>query len=204
MSGRADPAREVVGLLEVNCYLVPAAASRRLYIIDPGAEAAAIIAAARKFSYEEAVILLTHAHVDHIGAVREVAKALGIGKIYLHPNDVGIYRSRNNHLLPYIPPAEQLPETTPAISGNDFEILEIPGHSPGSVGFYFSRLPALFAGDTIFKNSIGRSDLPGGNPEQLISSIKNKLMTLPDDLKLYPGHGPATTIGSERKFNPYL
>jgi len=195
---------EVVGMLDVNCYLVPVAKSHRLYIIDPGGDTEAVVAAAKKFTYDEAIILLSHAHVDHIGAVRDVAKALDISKVYLHKNDVSLYESPNNNLLPYIPTAEDLPKITATIPGNDFEIIETPGHSPGGVCFYFKQIPAIFVGDTIFSNSVGRSDLPGGNHEQLISSIKNKLMTLPDDLRLYPGHGPATTVGNEKKFNPYL
>jgi len=195
---------EVVGMLDVNCYLVPIEESRRLYIIDPGGDTETVVAAAKKFTYDEAIILLTHAHVDHISAVRDVAKALGISKIYLHKNDVSLYKSPNNNLLPYIPTAEDLPEITDTIPGNDFEIIETPGHSPGGVCYYFKQIPAVFVGDTIFSNSVGRSDLPGGNHEQLIASIKAKLMALPDDLKLYPGHGQATTVGSEKKFNPYL
>ncbi len=194
---------EVVGMLDVNCYLVPVTESRRLYIIDPGGDAEAVIKAAKKIAYDEAVILLTHAHVDHIGAVRDVAKTLGITNVYLHKNDVSLYKSPNNNLLPYIPTAEDLPKISD-ISGNDFEIIETPGHTQGGVCFYFKQIPAVFVGDTIFNNSVGRSDLPGGNHDQLIASIKNKLMILPDDLKLYPGHGQPTTVGSEKKFNPYL
>ena len=194
---------EVVGMLDVNCYLVPVAASRRLYIIDPGGDTDAVVTAAKKFTYDEAIILLTHAHIDHISAVRDVAKALEVTKVYLHKNDVSLYESPDNNLLPYIPTAEDLPKTSDAFS-NDFEIIETPGHTQGGVCFYFKQIPAIFVGDTIFNNSVGRSDLPGGNHEQLIASIKNKLMTLPDDLRLYPGHGPATTVGSEKKFNPYL
>jgi len=195
---------EVVGALDVNCYLVPVTESRRLYIIDPGGDAETIVEAAKKFTYEEVMILLTHAHVDHISAVRDVAKALKISKIYLHKGDLGLYKSPNNHVMPYIPAATDLPEITDEISGKDFEIIETPGHSQGGVCYYFKQIPAVFVGDTIFNNSVGRSDLPGGNHEQLIASIKAKLMTLPDDLKLYPGHGPVTTVGNEKKFNPYL
>lgn len=195
---------EVVGMLDVNCYLVPVTASRRLYIIDPGGDTDTVVAAAKKFTYDEAVILLTHAHIDHIGAVRDVVKALGISKVYLHKDDVSLYKSPNNHLMPYLPAASDLPEIADKIDGNDFEIIETPGHSPGGVCYYFKHIPAVFVGDTIFNNSVGRSDLPGGNHEQLIASIKAKLMTLPDDLKLYPGHGQPTTAGSEKKFNPYL
>ena len=194
---------EVVGALGVNCYLVPVSESRRLYIIDPGGDADIIVKAAQNFDYDAAVILLTHAHVDHIGAVRDVAKALG-AKVYVHKNDVSLYESPNNHLLPYIPAEENLPKISDISPGKDFEIIETPGHTQGGVCFYFKQIPAVFVGDTIFHNSVGRSDLPGGNHEQLIASIKSKLMTLPDDLMLYPGHGQPTTVGREKKFNPYL
>ena len=200
----ADFTIEVVGALEVNCYLVPAAKSRKLYIIDPGGDPDAVVTAAKKFSYDEAIILLTHAHVDHISAVREVADALGVSKVYVHEGDVALYKSPNNHLLPYIAAAANLPEVTQKIPGDDFEIIETPGHSAGGVCFYFKQIPALFVGDTIFNSSIGRTDFPGGSHPQLINSIKNKILSLPDDLKLYPGHGSATTVGKEKKFNPYL
>jgi hydroxyacylglutathione hydrolase len=195
---------EVVGMLDVNCYLVPVEESRRLYIIDPGGDAEIVVAAAKKFTYDEAIILLTHAHVDHISAVKDVAKALGISKVYVHKNDISLYESPNNHLQPYIPVATDLPKIVDTILGDDFEIIETPGHTQGGVCFYFKHISAVFVGDTIFNNSVGRSDLPGGNHEQLIASIKTKLMTLPDDLKLYPGHGKSTTVASEKKFNPYL
>ncbi|MFA6716217.1 MAG: MBL fold metallo-hydrolase, partial [Victivallaceae bacterium] len=100
--------------------------------------------------------------------------------------------------------AVDLPEVVTTVPSNDFELIETPGHSPGGVCYYFKQIPAVFVGDTIFRGSVGRSDLPGGSHEQLINSIKSKLMTLPEDLKLYPGHGPATTVGSEKKYNPYL
>lgn len=200
----SDFSVEVVGDLGVNCYLVPVASSRRLYIIDPGGDADTIVTAAGKFDYDEALILLTHAHVDHIGAVRDVAKRLGISKVYVHKNDQNLYKSPNNHLLPYIPAAEDLPEAVNIPSNDDFEVIETPGHTQGGICYYFRQIPAVFVGDTIFHNSIGRSDLPGGNHEQLVSSIKNKLMTLPDDLMLYPGHGRPTTVGHEKRSNPYL
>jgi glyoxylase-like metal-dependent hydrolase (beta-lactamase superfamily II) len=200
----SDFSVEVVGGLGVNCYLVPVAESRKLYIIDPGGDADIVAEAARKFDYDEAVILLTHAHVDHIGAVRDVTQALGVSKIYVHKNDLRLYESPNNHLLPYIPAAKDLPKATAVPPGNDFEIIETPGHTQGGVCYYFKQIPAVFVGDTIFLDSVGRSDLPGGNHAQLIASIKNRLMTLPDDLMLYPGHGQPTTVGREKKFNPYL
>lgn len=201
---KSDFKIEVVGLLEANCYLVPVPESRRLYIIDPGGDPEKIVAAAKKFDYDEAVILLTHAHIDHIGAVGDVAKALGVRTVYVHKDEAALYKSPANHLLPYLPAAAGLPEATTTVPGSDFELIETPGHSRGGVCYYFKQIPALFVGDTIFRNSVGRSDLPGGSHERLINSIKSKLMTLPDDLRLYPGHGPATTVGSEKKHNPFL
>ena len=201
---KSDFKVEIVGMLDVNCYLVPVAESRKLYIIDPGGNPDRIITVAKEFDYDEAVILLTHAHVDHIGAVRDVTKALGVKTIYVHKNEAALYKSPNNHLLPYIPAAVDLPEIVTTVPSNDFELIETPGHSPGGVCYYFKQIPAVFVGDTIFRGSVGRSDLPGGSHEQLINSIKSNLMTLPEDLKLYPGHGPATTVGSEKKYNPYL
>jgi glyoxylase-like metal-dependent hydrolase (beta-lactamase superfamily II) len=200
----ADFTVEVVGMLDVNCYLVPVESSRKLYIIDPGGDTERIVEAAKKYDFNEAIILLTHAHVDHISAVGEVADALNASKVFVHKGDINLYKSPNNHLMPYIPAAKNLPEVTSEISGDDFEVIETPGHSQGGVCFYFKQIPAVFVGDTIFSNSIGRTDLPGGNHAQLVRSIKEKLMTLPEDLKLYPGHGPATTVGSEKKSNPYL
>lgn len=199
----ADFIIEPVGMLDTNCYLVPVVASGKLYIIDPGADAETLIAEAKKLDYREAVILLTHAHVDHIGAVGQVAKALN-AKVYVHPADLPLYQSRDNQLLPWLPAATDLPEAVTTIPEDDFSIIETPGHTPGGVCFYFKQFPALFVGDTIFAGSVGRTDLPGGNSAQLLKSIHEKLYPLPDDLRLYPGHGPATTMGREKAVNPYL
>ncbi|QSH40225.1 MBL fold metallo-hydrolase [Lentisphaerota bacterium ZTH] len=195
---------EPVGLLETNCYLVYVEPTGRLYIIDPGADPDVVIADANKYEYDEAVILLTHAHVDHIGAVSQIARKLNVKQIYLHNDGVALYKSPDNHLMPYVQRAENLPDVTQEISKPDFEIIETPGHTPGGVCFYFKAIPALFVGDTLFAGSIGRTDLPGGNSAQLIKSIREKLMILPDDLKVYPGHGPTSTIGREKKSNPFL
>lgn len=195
---------ETVGMIETNCYLVQIEESRKLYIIDPGAEPDMIVKVASRLSFDEAVILLTHAHVDHIGAVSGVAAALNVKTVYLHPNDLGLYNSPDNHLMPFIPRAKDLPVPAHAIAETDFTILETPGHTLGGVCFYFKQIPALFAGDTLFSGSIGRTDLPGGNMETILNSIRNKILVLPDSLKIYCGHGLATTVGNERANNPYL
>ena len=195
----------VVGEFEVNCYLVPSPDKKTLYIIDPGGDAQDIIAAASAFSCQKAVILLTHCHADHIGAVGEVAKRLNITELYIDPADSAMYASPANCFPPYLPAAENLltpsewPPQTP-----DFEILHTPGHTPGGVCYYFREYNALFTGDTLFRASVGRTDFPGGDTATLMESISGRLMTLPDSLEIYPGHGYPSTIGFEKQNNPYL
>ena len=130
--------------------------------------------------------------------------ALKVKTVYLHPADLGLYNSPDNHLMPFVPRAKNLPVPASTMPETDFTILETPGHTPGGVCFYFKQLQALFAGDTLFSNSIGRTDLPGGNMNSILNSIRSKLLALPDSTKVYSGHGPATTIGSEKLNNPYL
>ena len=194
----------VVGDIGVNCYLVPAPHSDRLYIIDPGDDAADIIAAAAEYPDRKAVILLTHAHVDHIGACGAVAKKLGVDTVCLHAADHPLYSSPENHLLPYLPPAKNLPPATDRFPTEDFSVIETPGHTPGSVCFWFKDYNTLFTGDTLFQGSIGRTDLPGGDYDALMRSLHEKLMILPDDLKVFPGHQYWSTIGREKTSNPYL
>ena len=195
----------VVGAFEVSCYLVPSPDKKTLYIIDPGGDAQDIIAAASAFSCQKAVILLTHCHADHIGAVGEVAKRLNITELYIDPADSAMYASPANCFPPYLPAAENLltpsewPPQTP-----DFEILHTPGHTPGGVCYYFREYNALFTGDTLFRASVGRTDFPGGDTATLMESISGRLMTLPDSLEIYPGHGYPSTIGFEKQNNPYL
>lgn len=195
----------VVGAFEVNCYLVPSPDKETLYIIDPGGDAQDIITAASAFSCQKAVILLTHCHADHIGAVGEVAKKLNITELYIDPADSAMYASPANCFPPYLPAAENLltpsewPPQTP-----DFEILHTPGHTPGGVCYYFREYNALFTGDTLFRASVGRTDFPGGDTATLMESISGRLMTLPDSLEIYPGHGYPSTIGFEKQNNPYL
>ena len=194
----------VVGAFEVNCYLVPSPDKKTLYIIDPGGDAQDIIAAASAFSCQKAVILLTHCHADHIGAVGEVAKKLNITELYIDPADSAMYASPANCFPPYLPAAENLltpsewPPQTP-----DFEILHTPGHTPGGVCYYFREYNALFTGDTLFRASVGRTDFPGGDYETLRRSLL-RLRGLPGEYTVCPGHGLPTMMSQERKTNPYL
>ena len=184
-----------VGLLDTNCYLVYVEASRRLYVIDPGANAPEIVRAARRFDFRRASILLTHAHV---------AAALQVDGVFLAEEDHELYRSPDNVLLPYLEAARNLPEAAVFAPNDDFTVIPLPGHTPGGSGFLFRESPALFAGDTIFAGSIGRTDFPGGDFGTIIDSIRNGILTLPDELTIYPGHGSQTTVGAERRSNPYI
>ena len=195
----------VVGAFEVNCYLVPSPDGKTLYIIDPGGDAQEIITAASAFSPEKTLILLTHAHADHIGAAGAVAEKLKVSGLFINPEDQAMYASPANAFPPFLPAAENLPvpsQWPPQTA--DFEILSTPGHTPGGVCYLFRGYNALFSGDTLFRASIGRTDLPGGNTAVLLNSISGILMNLPDSLEIYPGHGCPSTIGWERENNPYL
>lgn len=194
----------IVGDLANNCYLVPGPVSGKLYIIDPADEASIILESAKAYTFTEAVILLTHAHVDHIQACGAVAKALNIKKVYLNQRDHEMYWSPLNHLLPSIPAAQNLPQDMPYEENEDFKVFETPGHTPGGVCLFFPAYKTIFTGDTLFRGTIGNTDHPGGSEEDLIKSIQEKLMTLDDDVKVCPGHMLASTIGDERACNPYL
>lgn len=195
-----------LGAFATNCFLVHLPETEELFIVDPAAEAETIIKEAKKFSFKKARILLTHAHIDHISAAGEVAEALNIAKVELAPGDHGMYKSPANALQPWFPAAENLPEVTGFDPVNCCRIIDLPGHTPGGSGFLFDdgKEKFLLVGDTLFCGSIGRTDLPGGDYAVLIDSITGNLLPLPDDLTVYPGHGGETTIGFEKKHNPYI
>ena len=193
-----------VGPLAVNCYIVFNETSKLLLIVDPGDDADLIISAAASYPFERCAILLTHAHVDHIGAVPQVKEALNAEFVYLNDGDKELYHSRDNHILPYLPPVENLPETTAIWDLPEVKLLATPGHSQGGSCFYFPEKKMVLSGDTLFAGSVGRTDLPGGSFSVLEKSIRRELLTLPEDVLVYPGHGPRTTVGNEKRSNPYL
>ncbi len=193
-----------VGPLETNCYLVQPNLSQKLYVIDPGGDSEVIIQSIKAFTYSQAIILLTHAHVDHIAASGKVAQALQLEEVYIASEDHEYYYSPYNALPPYIAVAKNLPKAVEFPINSDFEVLRLPGHTPGGRGFLFRNEAVLFAGDTIFASSIGNTSFPGGDYPTLIQSIKTQILTLPDNITIYPGHGPKTTVGAERAHNPYL
>ena len=196
-----------VGPIDENCCLAYVDKTRRLYIIDPGADAARIVEAAKSFpEFGEARILLTHAHVDHIGAVGAVARQLNVSRVMLDPADDEIYRSPYNEIPPILPAARNLPETEDFAPDGDFTVLRVPGHTPGGCAFLFEDggRRVLFCGDTLFAGSVGRTDLPGGDWDTLMASIRRELLPLPPETRVFPGHGGSTSIGEEKDGNPYL
>ncbi len=192
----------VVGPIDVNCYVVMT--DDKLYVIDPGGDASKIISQVKKEDRALDAILLTHGHIDHISAVREVSEAFDNVPVYLHKDDNSLYLSPNNCMMPFFPPVVNPVTPVSYIDTNDFEIIHTPGHSCGSVCFYFKADEILFSGDTLFCESIGRTDLPGGDYNKILNSIRKKLLVLPENTKVYPGHGAPSSIKNEKKYNPFL
>ncbi len=192
------------GSLAVNAYLIFNSENKTLYIIDSGEGDIEIINMAKKYDYKKCYILLTHAHVDHTKNIGKVFTELNVEKVYLHKNELELYYSDKNVIPPYITKAENLPDTIYELDQNDFEIINTPGHTPGGVSFYFKEMNAVFTGDTLFFETVGRTDLPCSDYEDLKKSIQQNLFCLDDKTIAYPGHGWKTSIGHEKKNNPYV
>ena len=197
------------GSFAENCYLVYQAGSPDTVLVDPGEEAERFLAEAARRDRRITAIWLTHAHLDHIAGVSAVHRASG-ATIHLHPADRPLYdglpeqgRWFGLELDPPPSPDVMLHHGQHLGVGDSlFEVRHLPGHSPGHVCFIGEGM--VLGGDVLFEGSIGRSDLPGGDLEALLSGIRRELLVLPDATIVYPGHGPATTIGREREGNPFL
>ncbi|MFC2059811.1 MBL fold metallo-hydrolase [Chloroflexota bacterium] len=198
-----------VGPLGSNCYIVGSEATKEGMIIDPGDEAPVILESARDLGLEIKLITLTHTHMDHIGALKEVKEATG-AEVAVHTDDAELLRqgkplnSAFGFSYPAPPPPDRLLKGGDSIDVGDvrFLVLHTPGHTPGGICLLGEGV--VFCGDTLFNYSIGRTDFPGGSYSQLINSIHTKLMVLPDNTTVCTGHGPDTTIGVERQMNPFL
>jgi len=196
--------------------------TKQAICIDPGDEAERIVETLERHGLNLQAIALTHAHLDHVGAVAALKKLQPNARINLHQGDefmyvglpeqpawIGIPRSQWAALgfaFETPPPIDDYwtDEQTYDVGELQFKVLHCPGHTPGHVVLYEPKERKVFVGDVLFAGSIGRTDLPGGSMEQLLDSIKNKLLSLPDDVTVYSGHGPLTTIGEERLTNPFL
>lgn len=196
-----------VGMLETNCVLIRHEENETLYIIDPGADGAFIADAADDFysKRKHTCVLFTHAHVDHISGAGELSDRIKADYYFMPAPDADFYYSPLNNLEPYLPAASNLPAITSAVpADSDLEIIACPGHTPGSVAYYFKSLETLVSGDTLFRESIGRTDFPGGDYDAIQRSLSRLVKLIPPETRIIPGHGPETQMSHELSCNPYL
>ncbi|MDP3062402.1 MAG: MBL fold metallo-hydrolase [Chloroflexota bacterium] len=211
MSAKLEVHAIVVAPLMENTYLVADQETRDCLVVDPGSEPERILAEIQRLRVRVALIVNTHGHVDHIGAVAALAQATG-APYAIHSADVPLLQNAGSGVIATsMFPGFQLPPKpdrtladgdTLSAGGLSFTVLETPGHTPGSVCLLGHGI--VLTGDTLFRGSIGRYDLPGGDGQRLMASIRAKLLPLPDETVVYSGHGPESTIGREKRYNPFL
>jgi len=199
-----------VGAIAANCYVIGCEETLEGAVIDPGGSAQAILRVIKDLNLNIKYIINTHGHIDHIGANRQIKEATG-AKILIHEDDAKMLTNPASNFSMFMgrnitsPGADEFLRDGDIIKiGNtvELEVIHTPGHSRGGVCLKTDNM--IFAGDTLFAGSIGRTDFPGGSYKTLIESIKEKILCYDDDVVVYPGHGPATTVGFERKHNPFL
>ncbi|MBN1560189.1 MBL fold metallo-hydrolase [candidate division KSB1 bacterium] len=199
----------IVGPIEVNCFIITCSTTNHAAIVDPGDDAEALLDIIRAKSLALTYILLTHGHFDHIGAVAALQKVTG-AEVLMHQADEFLIRTAGLQARSFGLPAPEVFNADRFIANGDeiifgelrCSVIATPGHSPGGVCYLFEN--DIFVGDTLFYGGIGRTDLPAGDYGQIMRSIKDKLFTLPDDMQVHCGHGPLTTIGREKRYNPFI
>ena len=194
-----------------NAYLIWRLDGKSAVAVDPGADAGSMIATLADEHLKLDAVLLTHAHIDHVEGVAELKRHAN-APVYMHSDDMLLYDHAATQAAQFGMNIEKLPPIDRRIAhghhlnlaGIDFHVRHVPGHSPGHVLYYVAEATVAFVGDVVFQGSIGRTDLPGGDYQQLMRSIREHVMTLPDETTLFCGHGPATTVRAERAFNPFI
>ena len=201
----------VVGPLGVNCFILGCAGTKEGIVVDPGADPERVLAAVKRHGLTVTYVINTHGHFDHIGGNRRLLEATG-AKLLIHEADVPFLSRAVDVATAYGLNTENSPKPdgllvdgqTIKFGSLQMKVLHTPGHTPGGCCLYLEREGVVITGDTLFAEGVGRTDFPGSSHEALIDGIRNKLFTLPDSTKAYPGHGPSTTIGHEKLHNPYL
>ncbi len=200
-----------VGLLQCNCSIFGDEQSREAIVIDPGDEIEQITAVLEQHQLKVKAIIITHAHIDHVAGAHKL-RALTGAPVYMNERDrelLAMLDVQAAWLGVATPPRTEIDVTANEgtilqLGSADFQVLLTPGHSQGSLCLWIPQENKLVAGDTLFRDSIGRTDLPGGDSRQILASIKTRLLHLPDETVVIPGHGPTTTIGREKERNPFL
>ena len=199
----------IVGPLETNCYLVYCPETLECAVVDPGAEAPKIVRLIASKGLQPVILLNTHGHIDHIGANKEIKEKFGI-PLCIHRHDEPLLTNVQQSELAFFLGAQDSPAPdqyledgeTIKVGQSSLRVIHTPGHSPGSVIFLGDGF--LLSGDTLFFGGVGRTDLPGGSWPELVDSIKTKILIMPDEMPVLPGHGPFTSVGQEKRSNPFI
>ena len=200
-----------VGLLQVNCYIIGDEATKEAVVIDPGGDEDEILDALKYHQLKLKYIIDTHGHFDHVDANQPLKAATG-AQILIHEADAGMLSQPSAEAMFFTGNRLRTSQADVLLKEDDIisfgayrlKVLHTPGHTPGGISLVMEGQPYVYVGDLLFNGSIGRTDFPGGSFEALIEAVRTKIFTLGDNYTVYPGHGPVTTVGQERKYNPFF